>query len=101
MQEGYDVDAVSNGEAAVKLFEQNRYDLILCDWKMPGLNGQQVYEKIKAIDPGATKRMVFMTGDVVSEGIRKFHEEAGTECLSKPFSIDDLRAFLRKTLTAD
>jgi signal transduction histidine kinase len=101
IQDGHDVDAVADGETAIRFFQEKRYDLILCDWKMPGLNGRQVYERIKAIDPEASRRMVFMTGDVVNESIRKFHEESGTACLSKPFSMDDLRGFTRKTLAGE
>jgi len=99
--EGHQVDAVGDGEAALSLFRSHRYDLILCDWKMPGLNGQQVYERIKALDPGACRRIVFMTGDVVSGQIRAFHEEAGAACLSKPFTLEQLRRITYEALGKD
>src|SRR5439155_12870610 len=41
---GYEVDVAQDGETALRLLSQRSYDLALCDWKMPGLNGQQVYE---------------------------------------------------------
>jgi DNA-binding response OmpR family regulator len=90
-RDGFQVDAISDGEEALKLFRTNRYDLVLCDWKMPGYNGREVYEQIKTINPGAARRVIFMTGDVINENIRSFYEEASLTCLAKPFSMHDLR----------
>jgi signal transduction histidine kinase len=53
---GYQVDTANDGETALRHLHQNRYDLALCDWKMPGLNGQQVYQKLRTLDPGAAAR---------------------------------------------
>ncbi len=39
----FHVDLAQDGETALQLIRQNNYDVTLCDWKMPGLNGQQVY----------------------------------------------------------
>jgi two-component system NtrC family sensor kinase len=73
----------------------------LCDWKMPGLNGQQVYERLQMIDPGLCKRMIFITGDVINGRMREFLESEKRPCLSKPFVISELCSAIRTVLKAN
>src|SRR6185369_16908404 len=47
-EHGYEVDFAQDGETALQRLRQTPYDLTLCDWKMPGLNGQQVFERLRA-----------------------------------------------------
>lgn len=95
-----DEDAVLQmvGETALQLARQNHYDVTLCDWKMPGLNGQQVYERLSSINPALTRRLIFVTGDVINERMRQFLESEKRPCLSKPFVIGELRAAIRNVL---
>ena len=44
---GYEVDVAASGEAGLRRLKQNHCDVVFCDWKMPGLNGRQVYENIR------------------------------------------------------
>ena len=76
------------------------YDLALCDWKMPGLNGQQVYERIKVSNPKLSERMIFITGDVINEKTQAFLRDCNKLCLSKPFSLVEFRAAVGKALSA-
>ena len=48
---GYKVDIAHDGESALRRLSQYHYDLALCDWKMPGLNGEQVYERLRCLQP--------------------------------------------------
>src|SRR5262249_33912727 len=59
---GYEVDVAEDGESGLRRLSQTSYDLALCDWKMPGLNGQQVYERLRAVNPALAERMIFITG---------------------------------------
>ena len=97
---GFQVDTVADGEAALQRLKQDHYDVALCDWKMPGLNGQQVYERLQTFNPVLSKRMIFVTGDVVNERMREFLESHGRPCLGKPFEIGELRAAIRTVLKA-
>lgn len=90
--EGYQVDAVSNGEAALDRLNQNGYDLILCDVRMPGLSGLEIYEQMQGRFPELARRLVFITGDTVSPHTRRFLDETGAPYLDKPFELEDLIA---------
>ena len=69
--------------------------------KCPGLNGQQVYERARAMNPALSARMIFITGDIINERTRKFLEQQNKICLPKPFTIVEFRAAIKKVLTAD
>ncbi|HEY4490737.1 MAG TPA: ATP-binding protein, partial [Acidobacteriota bacterium] len=97
---GYQVDTVRDGISAVRQFQQARYDLIVCDWKIPGLSGQQIFEKICEIEPQAPRRFIFITGDLLNQKSEQFLRDQQTPCLSKPFSSDELIAAIRKILEA-
>jgi two-component system, NtrC family, sensor kinase len=92
---GYDVQTARDGETGLQRLATSRFDLILCDWKMPGLNGEQVYERLCAIDPAAAKRFVFMTGDVINERTQRFLRDNGKLCVAKPFSLEEFQSIVR------
>ena len=50
-QKGYDVTAVEDGRAALSSLKASRYDLLLSDMKMPGMNGIELLEKAKGVQP--------------------------------------------------
>ncbi len=98
-QQGFKVDVARDGESALKCLSQRPYDLALCDWKMPGLNGQQVYERLLVTHPALSDRMIFITGDVINEQTRKFLDQQRKVCLSKPFSLQEFRQAIDQALT--
>jgi two-component system, NtrC family, sensor kinase len=97
---GFQVDTVGDGATALQRLKQDHYDVTLCDWKMPGLNGRDVYEQLSSFNPNLCKRMIFVTGDVINERMQQFLEAEDRPCLSKPFVISELRAAIRGVLKA-
>ena len=95
---GYKVDVARDGETALRLLKQFHYDLALCDWKMPGLNGQQVYERLHERDPEMSQRLIFITGDVVNEKTQEFLRSRNKVCLSKPFTLGDFRSAINQVM---
>ncbi|RME50598.1 MAG: response regulator [Caldilineae bacterium] len=87
---GCRVDAVSNGRAAFPLLEQTDYDLILCDIRMPGISGPEIYRYLQTKNPVQAGRLIFITGDVVNPATQRFLEETGVPCLSKPITPIEL-----------
>ncbi|MDB6168523.1 MAG: hypothetical protein JWM88_1387 [Verrucomicrobia bacterium] len=90
--EGHTVEVAANGQRALELIARQKFDVIVSDWKMPGLNGMRLYEHLAAISPEAASRMFFMTGDVVSDTFQAFLQKNELTCLSKPFAISEFRS---------
>jgi two-component system, NtrC family, sensor kinase len=95
---GYEVATAIDGETGLRRLEQDHYDIALCDWKMPGLNGRQVYDRLGASRPELCRRIIFITGDVINEQMREFLKTEERPCLGKPFVLADLRATIKTTL---
>ena len=97
---GYHVHTAAEGESALRELKNNRYDAILCDWKMPGLNGRQVYDRLRDIHPELCRRVIFITGDVINEPMQKFLEQEKRPCLTKPFALGELRKAVKTIVAA-
>jgi two-component system NtrC family sensor kinase len=95
---GFVVDRAANGEDALTLIEGHSYDLVICDLKMPKLDGPSLYRRLAATHPALTKRMVFVTGDVAGTEAERFLEECGCRWLAKPFRLRDLVRVARETV---
>jgi two-component system NtrC family sensor kinase len=95
---GYHVDTVTDGENALHRLREKNYDVMLCDWKMPGLNGRQIYEQLRISNPALCQRIVFLSGDVVNTSMRRFLETEKRPCLAKPFALEEIHAAIKTVL---
>ena len=93
---GYDVDVAETGEAALELFEQKGFDLIIADLKLPGINGMEVIKQIKEKKP--EMEVIVITG----VGTQPIAEEALTlgahDFLPKPFTDDQIKTAINEAL---
>jgi len=89
--DGHEVETVPGGEPAVAALRRRKFDVVVCDWKMPGLNGIQFYEHLLATDPAAADRVIFMSGDVINDTFQEFLRRHEKTCLPKPFAIEDFQ----------
>ncbi len=90
--EGHVVEAAGSGEAALDLILRHNYDVIVSDWKMPGLNGINLYQELLVRKPAAAQRMLFMTGDVIKDSFQSFLKQHALICLPKPFALREFHA---------
>lgn len=97
--DGFVVDRASNGQDAVALIAERSYDLVICDLKMPKLDGPSLYRRLAETHPALSKRMVFVTGDVAGTEAERFLEESGCRWLAKPFRLRDLVRLARETVS--
>jgi DNA-binding response OmpR family regulator len=95
--EGFEVDIAADGKSAqARLSEQViRYDLCLIDIRTPGMNGIELYRYLEETGSEMINRVIFTTGDVVSEEIKTFLEETRRPFLPKPFTLDELRSVIK------
>jgi len=84
------VDAYSDGQEALDTIMDNEYDFVLMDIRMPGMNGMELYSRIKAVKPYLAEKILFLTGDTENEATSAFIKLTGCACLSKPFTGDEL-----------
>ena len=87
---GFKVERASDGLEALERLRQHAFDLIVCDLKMPRLDGTAFYRELEASAPEMTRRILFVTGDVAGTDAERFLEETGCRWLAKPFRLRDL-----------
>ncbi|MBI5039034.1 MAG: cache domain-containing protein [Nitrospirae bacterium] len=91
---GHEVDATSDARLALEKIRRTAYDLIICDMRMPHMNGKDFYWKAEELSPGLKKRIIFSTGDVVNADTQSFLKQSGARWLEKPFTPTELKKFL-------
>jgi len=96
--EGHQVETVTSGTTALELIGRSRYDVIISDWKMPGLSGINLFHELLVKDPVSAKRMLFMTGDVIKESFQEFLQKHSRTCLSKPFALREFHHAIARML---
>lgn len=87
---GHDVETADNGRAALAAMARRRYDVIVTDMKMPEMGGEELYSRLCDADNEHAQRVLFISGDTVSESTRDFLLRSGRPFVSKPFDLDEL-----------
>jgi len=98
--EGHEVHTVDNADDALKKIKSQRYNLILLDIKMPGMDGAALYRRIQKIAKSLARRVVFITGDIMGADTEKFLSETKVAHIDKPFDAEQLSREVRRALTA-
>ncbi len=95
---GYLVTRASNGEEALEQVRSQAFDIVICDLKMPRLDGQAFYAQLSDAAPILARRVIFVTGDVAGTEAERFLEGSGCRWLPKPFRLADLLRTVREVL---
>jgi signal transduction histidine kinase/CheY-like chemotaxis protein len=93
------VARAGNGEEGLDLVTAEPYDLVICDLKMPRMDGMEFYRAMAAATPALARRVIFVTGDVAGTEAERFLDETGCRWLSKPFRLGELLRAARDTLS--
>ena len=91
-----EIDTATSGTEALRLLETRNYDLALLDIRMPGMDGIELLERIKQINPWLT--VVMMTAHGVVELAVKSIKKGAYDFITKPFDHEELIHLLRKAL---
>ncbi len=97
-EDGYDFSYAKNGEDALKLVRQSRFDLILLDIMMPGIDGFEVARRIKEDPRLAEIPIIFVTAKVDIDSLTQGFEVGGVDYITKPFHAEELLARVRTHL---
>src|SRR6058998_1759449 len=84
---GHEVETTASGEDALVRLKASKYDAVIVDMRMPDLSGEQLFERLRSNDPAHAERVIFTTGDLVNEQMRRFLDGSGRPCVPKPFEF--------------
>jgi CheY-like chemotaxis protein len=94
------VDTADNGNQALAQLQARRYDVILCDLRMPDVDGPTFYAILTSQYPLLCQRVVFMTGDTLGVASLEFLEQCGQPWLAKPCTVAAVRGAIALVLHA-
>ncbi|UEM21523.1 PAS domain S-box protein [Skermanella mucosa] len=94
--DGHCIAVAQNGMEALERLASEPCDLVISDIRMPELDGPGLYRELETRHPGLLKRIVFVTGDTLGDGVRDFLGETGVPVLEKPYEPADLRAVVAR-----
>jgi len=92
----FDIYMAVNGEEALENIKNNKFDLILLDIKMPGLDGMEVLKKIR--DNGNNVNVIMMTAYGSVEKAVEAMKLGAIDFISKPFTHEEIRNIVKEVL---
>jgi two-component system NtrC family sensor kinase len=95
---GYSISLCHSAPDALQLLAQRDFDLIISDFRMPKMNGKEFYHQAVQMKPKLARRILFLTGDVVSEETQAFLQSTGNPHLSKPFQLARIEQIVAQVL---
>ena len=99
-RDGYRVGTAINGRDALTQLQAQAYDVIVCDLRMPELDGPAFYNLLTRQYPALRQRVIFLTGDSGGEANRTFLTQCGRPWLRKPSPIAAIRRAIEDVLQA-
>lgn len=97
VRSGYEANARTNAEQALEDLKRERYDVLVTDLRMPGLDGLEVLVRAKKIDPGID--VILMTAYASVETVREAMKRGAVDYLEKPISAEEqLKPLLERLL---
>ena len=93
----YQLDLVKSAVDGLQHIRQNRYDVIVTDLMMPGMDGLQFLQRVKAVDPNA--RIVMITGYATLETAMEAQAKGAFGYIAKPYTNEEFRSILKRALS--
>ena len=95
--DGHMIETANSAEEALTLFEKGNFDLVITDYAMPGMKGDELAAAIKARAPNHPVLMITAYAELVESSGTPL---PGVDCvISKPFLMENLRAAIAKAFT--
>lgn len=94
---GFEIDETENGRSTLEALEQNQYDIVLLDYKLPDISGLDILDKINK--NGYDLLTIMMTAYASLEVAISATKNGASDFLAKPFTPDELRAVIQKSST--
>ncbi len=95
-KEGYEVTATQSGTNALKLIEEQQFDLVLTDLKMEKVDGNQILRRSKEISPDT--EVIMITGYASLQSAIMAIKKGAYDYITKPFKLDEVRKVVKEAL---
>ena len=92
------IDLAENGRIALELMLKNKYDLVLCDWEMPDVKGDQILQAMRNNPNLKSTPFVMVTGREEKEDIMKAIKLGVNDYIIKPLTMDHLNTKIRNLI---
>ena len=99
-EEGHRVDTLLDSREALGRLEEKSYALVICDLKMPYVDGPGLYRALVRRENPMQHRVLFVTGDTMGPRTLEFLKSSGLPYLAKPFLVEELKEAVRQALAA-
>ncbi len=99
-EQGHSVDTLLDSREALGRLEERSYSLVICDLKMPYVDGPGLYRALVRRENPMQQRVLFVTGDTMAPRTIEFLKSSGLPYLAKPFLVEELKEAVREALAA-
>lgn len=89
--DGHCVDYVASAATALEKLKRHRYEVILSDIRMPGIDGPSLFRALRNQHPDQLRGFAFITGDTLTPQLKDFIDSTERPCIEKPFTPRDVR----------
>jgi CheY-like chemotaxis protein len=97
-EEGHHVEAVLDSREGLTRISRSKYDLVICDLRMPRLDGPAFFEALVAAGSPVQNQIMFITGDTLAPRTLEFLEPHRLPYLAKPFLVEELKLAVHRML---
>jgi signal transduction histidine kinase/CheY-like chemotaxis protein len=97
-EEGHQAESAFDSQDGLTRISRAHYDLVICDLRMPRLDGPAFYEALVAAGSPMQHRIIFITGDTLAPRTLEFLEPRDLPYLSKPFLVEELKLAVNRML---
>jgi len=96
LKEGHEVDSAEDGKEGISLIKRKGFDLVITDYRLKSMNGIEVLEEVKKINPETDVVLItaYGTMELAVEAMNK----GASDCVSKPLSLDEFRSRMKMVL---
>ncbi len=100
VEEGHHAEAVLDSQEGLTRLSRNQFDLVICDLRMPRLDGPAFYDALVRAGSPVRDKILFITGDTLARRTVEFLEPNNFPYLAKPFLVEELKLSVNRLLVA-
>jgi two-component system NtrC family sensor kinase len=97
-EEGHETEAALDSREALDILSHRQFDVVICDLRMPRLDGPAFREELVKMGSPLQDRILFITGDTLGPQSREFLQKNAFPCLAKPFLVEELKIAVDRLL---